>query len=307
MACPRLPIVSAACLAPILVGALLPAAPPGRIAPGQAPSQTPTFRTGVQTVVVYATVRDAGGRLATDLPQDAFEVVDNGRPVRISVFSNEHQSITVALMLDMSGSMETKVLRVRESARSFVDALQPGDRAAIGTFGGEVAISPHLTGDSGVLSRVLSEELWPGGITPLWRAIDAAMASLSKEAGRRVVLVLTDGADTDVAPGAPSQGTVERRAIAGSFMIYAIGMEGSGLAPGIASVTEKTGGGHFELKTAAELPATFTQVVEELRHQYLLGFVPDAQDGRLHTLKVRGTRPGMEVRARTTYQARGDQ
>jgi Ca-activated chloride channel family protein len=209
----------------------------------------------------------------------------------------------VALLLDMSGSMQAKVLRVRDAARSFVSGLQPADRAVVGTFGEEVAISPLLTGDKGTLLRVLDEELWPRGFTPLWRGIDLAMTRLRDEAGRRVVLVLTDGADTDPLSSGPSQGSVERRAVHESFMLYAIGLEGTGLARGIAGVTAKTGGGHFQLASVAELPETFARVIDELRHQYLLGFVPTVRDGKLHELTVRGTRPGMRVRARTTYQA----
>ncbi len=206
-------------------------------------------------------------------------------------------------MLDMSSSMEAKVLRVRDSARSFVAALQPEDRAVVGAFGEELAISPLLTGDKKVLLRILNEELWPRGFTPLWRGVDLAMASLANETGRRVVLVLTDGEDTDMLPSAPSQEGVERRAVRDSFMVYAIGLQGTGLARGLARVTEKTGGGHFELATAAELSGTFTRVIDELRHQYLLGFAPAVQDGKVHKLEVRGTKPGMHVRARTAYQA----
>ena len=70
-----------------------------------------TFRTGVQTVAVYATVSDREGRLVTDLDRATFEIRDNGRPASITIFSNEIQAITVAVMLDMSNSMLGKVLR----------------------------------------------------------------------------------------------------------------------------------------------------------------------------------------------------
>ena len=100
----------------------------------------------------------------------------------------------------------------------------------LGTFGLEIALSPMLTGDKDTLTRILHEELWPGGGTPLWNALFAAMASLDGETGRRVVLSLTDGEDTVSVPGWP--GTLEdvqRKAVDEDFMIYAIAMEGSGL------------------------------------------------------------------------------
>ena len=274
-----------------------------------------TFRTGVRTVAVYATVSDREGRLVPDLDRAAFEIRDNGRPAPVTVFSNESQAITVALMLDMSNSMTGNVLRVRASSLSLVAALAPGDRARIGTFGDEVAISPLLTGDRDILGRVLQEEVWPGGGTPLWKALDVSMTSLAGERGRRVVLVLTDGRDSvyDTAlSGSPS--ALNRRAIDESFMAYAIGMEGmgpggntAGLDGDIVGLVEQSGGGHFQLKADADLPATFARVIEELRHQYLLGFAPAALDGKVHRLDVRATTPGLRVRTRKSYRAVPDQ
>jgi VWFA-related protein len=293
--------------------------------------QQPTFRSGVRTVAIYATVNDQEGRLVPDLQRNAFRILDNGRPTAITVFSNDVQRITVAMMLDMSNSMIPKVLRVRDSTERFIDAIAPGDCACIGTFGWEVAISPVLTDDKRLLWRVLHEELWPGGPTPLWRALLAAMTSLETETGRRVVLVLTDGNDADYTYSRPTARDVTRRAVRDAFMVYAIGMErapGAGdgvarmtsnvtntviLAPGsvysgglsdeIIDVVEETGGGHFELKSDADLGDTFAQVAEELRHQYLLGFSPAALDGKVHKLEVQVTLPGCRVRARKSYVA----
>ncbi len=306
----------------------------------------PIFRTGTRTVAIYATVNDAEGRLVPDLERSAFRILDNGRPVDLTVFSNDVQRITVAIMLDMSASMFTKVTRVRDSAERFIDAMAPGDRACIGTFGQEVAVSPLLTDDKQALKRVLGEELWPGGQTPLWRAVLAGMTSLEAEAGRRVVLVLTDGNDGDPFPSPPKAKDVKQRAIQGDYMLYAIGMErtqgelvdttvvlpdgsrkyrpkvesgtpgqwsessewmfSGGLTAAMVDVVEETGGGHFELKSGTELGDTFARVVAELRHQYLLGFSPAVLDGTLHKLEVQVTRPGCKARARRSYIALKD-
>jgi Ca-activated chloride channel family protein len=268
-----------------------------------AASQRPTFRTEVQTVAVYATVIDSGGRLVPDLDRAAFRVLDDGRPANIVVFSNESQPITAAVMLDMSGSMVTRFLTVREATRCFVDALAAGDRARIGTFGSEVAISPLLTGDKAVLERILQEELWPGGATPLFRATMAAMDSLSGESGRRVVLVLSDGRDTDTYAHRPRVDDVRRRAVREAFMIYAVGLEGPGFAHELADMAEETGGGHFELKSDADLGKTFARVAEELRHQYLIGFAPAALDGKVHRLDIDIDGGRYKVRAARSYLA----
>lgn len=279
------------------------------------------FRSGVQTVSVYATVRDGTGRLATNLTRDDFRVLDNGRPVEISVFSNDIQPLTVAVMLDMSGSMVPRFLRVRTATLHFIDALLPHDRAAIGSFGAEVFVSPMLTGDKDILKRVVHEELWPGGGTPLWAALTEAMTALEAETGRRVLLALTDGRNagglvrppkrsrdrSEVLkwPGDPTSRKVRTRAVEEAFMIYAIGFEGGGLDRAVIDLADETGGGHFQLPRGADLTVTFTQVADELRHQYLLGFVPEARDGRMHTLEVRVAKPRHTVRARKTYLAEG--
>jgi Ca-activated chloride channel homolog len=283
-------------------------------------AQSAQFRTGVDTVAVYVTVTDREGRLVPDLTRDDFRILDNRRPVEITTFSNEIQPITVAVMLDMSGSMLGGFLRVRESTLRFVEALLPWDRATIGSFGSEIAVSPLLTGDKDILRRVAREELWPNGPTPLWNAIDAGMSALEDETGRRVVLVLTDGQDTGGLPGhRAGRRQVSRRARDHGFMIYAIGLEGAGIQVinsrgvrsqsrpslewDVRSLAEDTGGGSFSLTVDADLGATFERVAEELRRQYVLGFTPTVLDGREHRLDVQVTVPGDRARARRSYLA----
>jgi VWFA-related protein len=269
-----------------------------------AQAQQPTFRSRVETVAIYATVTDRNGRLVTGLGKGDFQVLEDGRPVDVTLFSNEPQPATVVIMLDMSQSVGPRELLARDSAQRFVDALEPGDRVRLGSFGVEIALSPLLTGDKDELTRVLREELWPGGATPLWNALFAAMSSLDGERGRRVVLSLTDGQDTASLPGWPGTlDDVRRKALDEDFMIYAIAMEGSGLARPIVDLADATGGGHFEVKRDADLAATFAQVLDELRHQYLFGFAPGTLDERAHKLEVRVTTSGLRVKSRTSYLA----
>jgi VWFA-related protein len=266
-------------------------------------AQEGRFRTSVDTVSIYATVSDSDGRLVPDLVKEDFTVLDNGTPREITLFSSDIQPITVVIMLDMSGSMFPRFLRLRTSTLSFVDALLPHDRAQIGSFGDEIAISPHLTGDKELLRRVLRNELWPMGGTPIWNALDAAMTALQSESGRRVVLSITDGRNMCSFPRCLRPDDVERRAVREGFMLYAIGMDGTGLDGEIMTMAEETGGGHFALPVGADLSSTFARVADELRRQYLIGFNPTALDGKLHRVDVRVGRPGMKVRARRNYLA----
>jgi Ca-activated chloride channel family protein len=268
-----------------------------------AQSQQPTFRAGIETVAVYATVQDDQGRLVPGLPRDAFALMDDGAPVELSVFSNEPQALTALLLLDMSASIAGEFNRVRGAARHVVDQLQPGDRLRIGTFGTEVALSPWLTGDKDRLRRVLDQELWPGGDTPLYAALNAGLDSLADERGRRVILTISDGVDSSMADRGRDdlRRQVERRALDDGFMIYAIGLEGPGLDRALVSLADRTGGGRFQLTRNADLATTMARVVDELRHQYMLGFVPRVLDGRAHRLEVRLREPRLKVRARQSY------
>jgi len=291
-----------------IVGAMMAALGGAVVLVAQQPA--PTFRAGVQTVAVYATVSDRDGRLVPDLPQSAFRVFDNGREVATTMFSNEPQPLTAAVMLDMSGSMTSRFMRLRTAMLAFIDAMAPPDRARIGSFGLEIAISPLLTGDHDQLSRIVKEELWPGGGTPLWNAIRAGMASLAGESGRRVVIAITDGDDSHLTiPGwpEPNLDALGRQALNDSFLLYAIGFEGPGLDKKIIELAERTGGGHAEVPDGADLSATLARIAEELRHQYVLGFTPAVLDSRTHKLQVKVDSSRYRVRARDSYLAAPDQ
>jgi VWFA-related protein len=140
------------------------------------------------------------------------------------------------------------------------------------------------------------------------------MNSLEREPGRRVVLTFTDGKNATLFAGggstepdtSDSRRATRTRAEREDFMIYAIGLQGTGLADPMESLAEDTGGGHFLARKDADLGQTFTQVVEELHHQYVIGFSVQALDGQLHKLKVQAKPDGMKVRARKSYLASVD-
>ena len=134
------------------------------------------------------------------------------------------------------------------------------------------------------------------------------MDALKDQLGRRVVLVFTDGADNW---SERDQGDILDRARTEEFLIYAIGlrsrMRGRGVTRpdrGLRKIAEETGGGYFELSRTDELNATFTRVAAELHSQYVLGFTPQAVDGKVHKLEVKITRSGLVARARKSYFAK---
>jgi hypothetical protein len=144
--------------------------------------------------------------------------------------------------------------------------------------------------------------LWPGTVTPLWNAAEVAMMSLEAEAGRRVILLFTDGNDSGLfVPG--SRNNTRRMAVRGGFMFYAVGLKGPGLTDDLLNIVEESGGGHYLVRNEDDLGATFAGIVDELHHQYVIGFAMAAADGRTHKLTLRTRRPGTTVRGRSSYVA----
>jgi Ca-activated chloride channel homolog len=291
-----------------------------------ASQQQPTFRSGARTVAVYATVTDKDGRLIPDLEREAFEIRDNGKPQPLSVFSRDVQPITVVTLLDRSTSMRGNVGLVEKAAEEFVRRLGPDDKARIGTFAERIEIQPkEFTNDREALLRILRSDRPVIGPTPLWNAVDEAIAALRGQEGRKVVLVFSDGGDSPNA-GFKNRSIMDvmRSAQQEDVMVYAIGLQttvlrgpgGGGVGgltgsltslrpdPGLATIADDSGGGYFELTRADDLGSTFARVADELHRQYALGFEPPKLDDKMHKLEVRVNQRGAKVRARKEYYAR---
>ena len=250
---------------------------------GQDPQpQQPTFRSGASTVAVYATVTDSTGRLVPNLTREDFEVYDNGKLQPLTLFAAETQPLSIAIMLDRSGSMRDSFRLVASGAEELVRKLLPEDKARIGSFANKIIIEPEeFTSDQKTLIGILRGDMQAEGPTPLWNAANKAMAELSTQNGRRVVLLFTDGVDS------PPPFTMKNlsvmdvvdRATREDMMVYAIGLEsrlpygrrqspmagggfgggfggqsGGGMTqrpdPGLPKIAEETGGGYFELTRA---------------------------------------------------------
>ena len=262
-------------------------------------------------MAIFATVLDGNGRLVPGLEMEDFEVLDEGKPVQITLFDNQVQPFTAALVLDTSGSMTANIGRVQEAAEQFVIRMLPADKTAVAYFNDQLFFSPQFTSDRDALSRYIRTEMRFGNATVLWDAIDAAMDRLEPVDGRKVVVALTDGDDfgskTDF-------DEVRDRARENEVMVYSIGFTSdyfdgvrrvrSKPSTNLKKLAQETGGGFFELQKTADLNTTFTRVIQELHSQYAMAFQPDKLDGKLHKLQVRVKKPGMVARARQSYVAK---
>ncbi len=275
--------------------------------------QQPMFRTGTQVVSLFVTVADAQKRLVPDLLQDEFQVFDNEKPQPIVYFDNSIHPINVVVMLDTSGSMTLTIDLLKQAAEQFVIRLLPDDKARIGAFNDKIQINARWSNNRDQLVTDI-KDLDYGNGTRLWDAVGIALDELKGIDGRRVILVFTDGDDTE--SKAMSLGKVIDRARADEVMIYAIGLESryfNGQVQvrtkpdsGLRKVADETGGGYFELTKASELASTFTKIAQELHSQYVIGFTPTQLDNRVHKLAVKMKQPGMSARARRSYVAAAD-
>jgi len=274
-------------------------------------AQGQKIKVSTASVPVYVTVTNAEKQLVPDLTIDDFEVFDNTKPQTINVFENKPVPITTIVMLDTSGSMTGNISFLKDGVEQFLLRLLPEDKAQVGEFNDKIKFHPgEFIDNRDRLVYLLKNELDFGYPTRLWDAGEESLLRLEPMAGRKVLVLFTDGDDTSSKIGVNK---VMDHAREKDIMIYGVGFQSEYFngqhmvrsAPdrGLKKLTEDTGGGYFELKRGADLNETFTRVAQELHSQYVLGFSPEALDGKIHKLDVRVKRPGMIARARKSYVA----
>jgi Ca-activated chloride channel family protein len=283
---------------------------------GQA-AQTPTatFKSGIDLVRVSATVRDRRGRLVADLASRDFEVLDNGLPRPVVEFHRDWSSVSIALLFDVSGSMEANIVHAREAATQVLAWLdEPTDEGAVFTF--DTRLDEVVTFTAGLKSLPGSmSTVVPFGATSLHDAIAQAARRVATREGRhRAVVVFTDGNDT-----ASRLSPSEVSAIAASIdvPVYIVGVVPSIDNPGsdtsttggrssfagpLSDLAEWTGGHVFVVSSAAARSIAARQIVDELRHEYLVAFESSGEPG-WHPLVIRARGKDLVVRARSGYIA----
>jgi Ca-activated chloride channel family protein len=275
-------------------------------------AQQPTFKAATQVVSLFVTVSDAQKRLVPGLTKEDFEVFDNEKPQPLVYFDNSIRPINVVVMLDTSGSMTLTIDLLKQAAEQFLIRLLPEDKARVGAFNDKIQLNARWSSDRDQLVTD-AKDLDYGNGTRLWDAVGASLDELKPIDGRKVILVFTDGDDTE---SRMRLGTVLDRARAEEVMIYAIGLESKYTIDGrmittkpdsgLRRIADDTGGGYFELKRTSDLAPTFTKVAQELHSQYVIGFTPTLLDNKVHKLAVKLKQPGFTAQARRSYLAAGD-
>ena len=281
----------------------------------QAPP-TVSFKSSVDMVRVAAVVRDHKGRFVADLTARDFEILDGGEARNIKDFRHDLTGVSVALLFDVSGSMEGHQVKAREAANHVLSWLDVArDEAAIFTFDTHLdEVAPFTVGLKTLPASMTTRV--PFGETSLHDAIALTAKRVGmREGRRRAVVVLTDGADT-----ASHLKPAEVSAIASQIdvPVYIFGIvpsidnpsedtavssvERSAFAGPLADLASWTGGHVFVASTPGQRSIAARQIIDELRHQYLIAFESSGKPG-WHPLVVRARNKDLTVRARSGYVA----
>lgn len=290
----------------VIAGALQTTPPPAQ-------QQPPAFRGGIRTVPVYVTVHDRAGGFTMDLTRDDFEVKDNGKVQEITQFVTDAQPLSVLILIDGSSSMLPVFTSVLEAANGFILRMLPADRTAIASFADLFQMRQPFTSNRDELLAHLRDEfnIRVAGETRLWDSLAEGVLTLTKETGRRVVLVLSDGKNwtSDRRPTRRGPDQILGLALDHDVMMYAIAVwsrvDNMTERPNTAFevLAKETGGGFVEMRESDDIGALLSQVANELHHQYVLGFTPQVLDGKTHKLDVRVKRPNLTARARRSFVA----
>ena len=276
----------------------------------------PTFTSGVDVVTVNVSVRDRRGRIVRDLSQADFRLKDSGYGRRIEHVFLSDAALSIAMLVDISGSMalDRNIDRARRAVDAIAGSLQRGrDELALFTFD---TVLREVTPFTSELDRIGGLELReaPYGKTSLYDAIADAATLVGRRANpHRALLVLTDGVDNG---SRRTAGEVSGAASAIAVPVHvltvarpaprrenrAVDAAATDAAGSLADLARWTGGNVHATRTPEDLLATLRELLPGLRYQYVLTFQPGFRRG-WHPIEIRTADDNLVVQARSGYVA----
>lgn len=281
--------------------------------PANAEQDDDTITFDSALVNTQVAVRDDKGRFVRGLNKEDFIVLDDGTEQSISYFSQEsNEPLAVALVMDRSRSVQKTVSKAQTAAREFfTSVLRPGkDRAAVIAFDSAVFLVQDFTDDANALAAATSKLTAAGGTSILDAVYKTARDKLAGgEAGRRVIVLITDGDDTT------SSASIEQAiemALRSNVVVYALRIPGENSLnvralqgkPVLDRLTEATGGRQFHLDgDDRQLAGFFAQLQEEMRSQYSIGYQFQASSSgrQFHKLTVKLRQANLRALTRRGY------
>ena len=278
----------------------------------QAQQNDDVLRTNTDLVVLNVTVTDSAGKYVRGLKASDFKIYEDGVAVpvdSIASFSLQETPFASVVLLDTSGSMESRLSLARSAAIRFLDGLREEDVAAVFKF--DTNIEQLQDFSSGRDLAPLAYGIKANGMTVLNDAIVKAAAVLNnRPEKRKAIVVLSDGMDTY---SKASSSKALDLALAQGASIYTVDMsatEGSASrnaqsAAILKNFAEKSGARFVATPGGPALRDAFASIADELGHQYTVAYRPlnRARDGKWRNIEVKVGRDALTVRTRKGYRA----
>ena len=266
-----------------------------------------TFRTGTSLVLVNVSVLDAHDRPVTSLSQDQFHILDNGREQPIRFFAHEDAPLSLAIILDTSGSMHAKWSRALQMLGGFCENLEQGDELFLVTVERRPRLLTDYTSDCAEMqNRLLLTQ--PHGPTALLDAIPLAVEHLRRARNpRHAILIISDGGENS---SRTRLATIRSLAREANAQIYSatMGLEanfaratfpGETQGPALLNeIAEFTGGRAFAIDDWRQIGDAAAGMAREIHDQYVIGYQPPAagDDGKYHRISVKVRREPSQPR-----------
>jgi len=237
------------------------------------------LHTDVEEVVLNATVLE-GTKLVPDLKKESFQIFEDGVKQSLISFQHTDLPVSIALVVDNSGSMSRKRPSVNKSALDLIQASNPQDEAFVVNFSDEAFIDQEFTNDVSKLRDGLSHIESRGG-TALYDAVVASADKLVADAKRpkQVLILITDGEDN--ASTLNLEQTIRRVQQLSGPVIYSIGLlfgdemsraEVRHARRALEMLSTETGGIAFFPKSIEQIDQIADEVARDIRNQYTLGY-----------------------------------
>ena len=287
-----------------------PAAPPKDKAQ-ESPASRNTVKVNVNLVNVLVSVLDDHNRPAPNLPQEAFQILEEGVLQKTAVFEPETQlPLDIALMIDASLSAHIEKTTEQDAASHFIQqVLRPDDRLSVFSFDEQVRQLPPYFSDNVQALQTAVRKIPDGAGTSIYDAVFLGSEALQRRKGerRRVIIMVTDAGETT---SRYDFDAARKAALRAGILFYTIvinpvknenGRNTAG-EHALQTITETTGGAMFFPESPQELPIIFDRIDSELRTQYRLAYYPDPRGpaNTYRTIEVK-VLPGYTARHRTTY------
>jgi Ca-activated chloride channel family protein len=272
-----------------------------------------TIKVDVKLVRLLVSVKDARGELVGSLEKPDFSVYDLGVKQDIAVFEHHTEvPLSVSLLIDTSGSTSTNLRYEITSVEKFLRALlregNPGDAASLYAFNDEVTKLNSFTRREQPLIDSLKDLRGKAG-TSLYDAVHLASRDLAGRNGRHVIVAVSDGGDTTSIKKYADAFESAQNADAIIYPILVIPITNDagrnlGGERALDTLASGTGGRVFQPMGAGELDEAFTQILRDLRTQYLVAYYPrnlPAEAPRFHLVRVELSRKDLRATTRTGY------